>query len=117
MNQRTRVIPKPIRFINKQAKKCFEEDISPALELFSGELEDVIAYGLAPTISTDDLPGDTTELRKNGRPAFRCVYKILPDCILVVHAFKKTCKGPDKKNLATIDQRIKKLDPAQFLDF
>lgn len=117
MTRENRAIPKPIRCINKQAKKCFEEDIEGAKENFISELEDVIAYGLEPTISSDNLQGDTIELRKNGRPAFRCVYKVLPDCILVVHAFKKTCNGPDRKNLKTIEQRLKQLDPSQFVDF
>lgn len=117
MTKKNRVVPKPILFINKQAKKCFQEDIEAAQEIFAGELEDVIAFGLGPTISSDNLPGDTTELRKNGRPAYRCVYKILPSCILIIHAFKKTCKGPDKKNLKTIEQRLKALDPNQFVDY
>ena len=117
MTQPSRVVPKPIRFINKQAKKCFQSDIDKAVEIFASELEDVIAYGIAPTISSDNLPGDTTELRKNGSPAFRCVYKVLPDCILVIHAFKKTCQGPDKKNLATVAKRLRDLDPTQFQDF
>lgn len=117
MKKKARVEPKPIRFINKQAKKCFETDIDAAKEVFASELEDVIAYGLEPTISSDNLQGDTTELRKNGRPAYRCAYQVLPSCILIIHAFKKTCQGPDKKNLKTIEQRLKAIDPDQFVDF
>lgn len=116
MENRTRTVPKPIRYINKQAKKNFVQDIVPARGIFSGELEDVIAYGLNPTICSNPMPGNTTELKKNGRPAYRCVYLILTDCILVVHAFKKTAQGQDKKNLATVDQRLKAMDPSQFVD-
>lgn len=112
-----RKVPKPIKFCNKQTKKNFSEDLSAeSKEIFTAELEDVIAYGLTPTIASDTLPGTTIELKKNGRPAYRCVYKVLPDCILVVHAFKKTSSGPDKKNLHTLEQRLSNLDPAQFCD-
>lgn len=116
MPNRTRTEPKPIRFINKQAKKNFLEDVLPAREIFSTELEDVIAYGLGPTILNETLPGPTIELKKNGRPAYRCVYQILPDCILVVHAFTKTAQGQDKKNMTTVKQRLKAMDPSQFVD-
>lgn len=116
MTTRTRTVPKPIRYINKQAKKNFVEDINPARSLFSGELEDVIAYGFEPTIWSAPFIGETTELKKNGRPAYRCVYLILPDCVLVVHAFKKTAGGKDKKNSETVDQRLKAMDPNQFVD-
>lgn len=116
MQTRTRTQPKPIRFINKQAKKNFTEDIVPARDIFSSELEDVIAYGLEPSILYASLPGNTTELKKNGRPAYRCVYLVLEDCILIVHAFKKTAQGQDKKNLATVNLRLKAMDPSQFVD-
>jgi phage-related protein len=113
--KKAKASPKPVKFCNKQTKKSFSEDLSEeSREAFSSDLMDVIAYGLEPTIKSDTLPGGTIELRKNGRPAYRCVYKVLPDCILIVHAFKKTCNGPDKKNLHTLELRLSNLDPTQF---
>lgn len=106
--------PKPIRFANKQALKCFESLPKKIKLLFSSELEDVIAFGMSPTIDSEPLPGKTIELKKNGSPAYRCVYLVRKDEIVVLHAFKKTCEGPDKKNLDTLDQRLKHLDPSQF---
>ena len=115
MSKRERTQPKPILFINKQAKKNFTDDIDPARDAFSSELPDVIAYGLEPTSPHAPLPWKTTELKKNGRPAYRCVYQIRPDCILIVHAFKKTTEHQDKKNLATVDLRLKAIDTKRFV--
>jgi phage-related protein len=115
MPKAPRRTPKPICFANKQAKKAFEKSFPKSIKiLFSSELEDVIAYGLMPTIDSEPLPGGTIELKKNGSPAYRCVYKVLEDVIVIVHAFKKTAEGSDKKNLETLDQRVRHLDPEQF---
>lgn len=106
--------PKLIHFANKQSLKCFEGLPKSIKQLFSTELEDVIAYGLNPTIDSSPLPGKTTELKKNGSPAYRCVYVLHKEEIVILHAFKKTCEGPDRKNLNTVDQRLKNIDPDQF---
>lgn len=112
--KRNRHAPKPIRFANKQAQKCLLKLPRSVQESFISELEDVIAYGLEPTLDTSQLPGKTIELKINGSPAYRCVYQVRSDMILVLHAFRKTCEGPDKKNLETLDLRLRNLDPAQF---
>lgn len=115
MTRVPRRTPKPIRFANKQAEKAFEKSFPKSTNaLFSGELEGVIAYGLMPTIESEPLPGGVIELKKNGSPAYRCVYKVLEDVIVIVHAFKKTTNGSDKKNMETLEQRLRNLDPDQF---
>lgn len=112
--KRTRHAPKPVRFANKQALKSLQKLPRSAKEPFISDLEDVIAYGLEPTLETTPLPGKTIELKINGSPAYRCVYQVRSDMILVLHAFRKTCEGPDKKNLETLDLRLRNLDPEQF---
>lgn len=110
----SRRVPKPIRFANKQAEKAFGKFPKSIIALFSSELEGVIAYGLMPTIDSEPLPGGVIELKKNGSPAYRCVYKVQEDVIVIVHSFKKTANGPDKKNMETLELRLRNLDPDQF---
>jgi phage-related protein len=101
---------KPIYFSNKQSKKAFEAFPKKIREIFSNELETLIANGIHPLIKHDFLPGKTVELKVNGSPAYRCVYKVLDEFVVVLHSFVKTCEGPDKKNLKTLEQRLKTLN-------
>lgn len=105
---------KPIKFINKQSLKAFEELPVDIRHAFTHQLESLIAYGLHPTIPTDTLPGKVVELKVNGSPAHRCVYQVTDEAIIVVHSFPKTAQGRDKKNLKTIEARLKALDETQF---
>ena len=105
---------KPVKFSNKQSKKAFEELPDGPRKVFSGELDDVIAHGIHPTIPHDSLPGKVMELKVNGRPAYRCVYKVLDDLVIILHSFKKTTQGPDRKNLKTVETRLASLDSTQF---
>jgi phage-related protein len=108
-------LTKEVVFINSAARKAFEG--MPIAEKigFILQLETLIANGCPPLLDIDHLPNDTIELKMNGRPAFRCVYyNKLPDVVVVVHAFKKTTNGPDRKNLNTVALRIKAMDPKQF---
>ncbi len=105
---------KQIKFSNAQSKKAFEKLPKSVLILFAGELEDTIAYGNDPSILFSPLFDKVIELKKNGSPAYRCAYKVLEDCIVVLHSFKKTSEGPDKKNMNTVKERLNSLDPTQF---
>jgi phage-related protein len=105
---------KPIRFVNKASKKCFEKLPGQVKAVYLVELEDFVAMGLEPTIDSEPLPGQTIELKVNGSPAYRCVYKVLEDVIVILHSFKKTCQGPCKKNMKTLSHRLKKINPSQF---
>lgn len=112
--KKARKCAKKVVFSNKQSKKSFEKLPRKIKEIFAGELEDVIAYGISPTINHDSLPGKTVELKVNGSPAYRCVYKVQDDEVVILHSFKKTCEGPDKKSMSTLETRLNSLDSAQF---
>lgn len=105
---------KPIRFANKQSKRAFEALPKKVREIFSNELETLIANGLPPIIRHAFLPGKTVELKVNGSPAYRCVYKVLNNVVVVLHSFVKTCQGPDKKNLKTLEQRLTTLNSDEY---
>lgn len=103
---------KPVVFCNKQSKKAFQK--SPQIIPFSMQLEDMIAYGVPPTMLSAPLRWQTIELKVQGSPAYRCVYKVLDDVVVVLHTFTKTTEGQDKKNMKTVETRVKALDPDQF---
>jgi phage-related protein len=105
---------KIVKFSNAQSKKSFEKLPKKISESFSSELEDIVAYGLDPTIGWDSLGEKIIELKINGSPAYRCAYKVLDDVVIVLHSFIKTSEGPDKKNMKTLKSRLKSLDSAQF---
>jgi len=105
---------KPIYFANRQSKRAFEALPKKIREIFSNELESLIAHGLLPLMKHAFLPGKTVELKVNGSPAYRCVYKVLNNVVVVLHSFVKTCEGPDRKNLKTLEQRLKMLNSSEF---
>ncbi|EHD0094774.1 type II toxin-antitoxin system RelE/ParE family toxin [Vibrio vulnificus] len=67
--------------------------------------------GLQPTLSVKPVKGlgknvsGVLELRKNGKPAYRVVYKIKKDSIDVLHSFVKTSDKTDSKHIKTIKKR------------
>jgi len=106
---------KKVVFINSAAKKAFSDLLVTEKVGFAVQLETLIANGCSPTLAIDHLPNDAIELKMNGRPAYRCVYyNKLPDVVVIVHVFKKTTNGPDRKNLNTTALRMKAIDPTQF---
>lgn len=105
---------KPVKFSNTQSKKAFEKLPKSIQLIFDSELEHLIAYGIEPTIKFDQLFKKAVELKVNGSPAYRCAYKVLNDCIVVLHSFKKTCEGSDKKNMKTVKTRLNSLDSDLF---
>ncbi len=72
-----------------------------------------IQYGEEPRLPTRNLgsiaPG-VVELKKNGSPAFRCVYitKFM-ETVFVLHSFAKTTNGTDKPAMQLAKQRLKEL--------
>lgn len=90
----------------------FEKDLSrSAQEKFAVDL-DMIMNGLQPLSSSKPLNGlgkGVLELKKNGRPAYRCVYVIKNQTVYVLHAFSKTANGTPKSNETTIKQRYKSI--------
>ncbi|GAB6139826.1 hypothetical protein JCM14076_05550 [Methylosoma difficile] len=58
----------------------------------------------------DSVGAGVIELRKNGSPAFRCVYVAkYEDTVVVLHAFAKTTNGVDRQALKVAEQRLKEL--------
>lgn len=50
------------------------------------------------------------ELKKNGSPAFRCLYVAkYQDTVIVLHAFAKTTNGSDQPAMAVAKQRLKEI--------
>jgi phage-related protein len=73
---------------------------------------DAISEGMEPYSKTKQMQGlehGVIELIKNGKPAYRLVYKICTDKIHVLHAFSKTSNGTDSKHIDTIKARLKSL--------
>lgn len=105
---------KRVVFSNKASKKAFQKLPDKARHPFSSELNDVIAYGVHPTILNETLFQKVVELKVNGSPAFRCAYVVKDDVVVVLHSFAKTSEGPDRQNLDTVKKRLSKLDRTQF---
>lgn len=57
--------------------------------------------------SLQGLGQGVKEIRKNGRPAYRCVYTIKNGKVHVLHVFVKSSDGTDSKHEKTIKQRYK----------
>jgi len=58
----------------------------------------------------DSIGAGVIELRKNGSPAFRCIYVAkYQDAVVVLHAFAKTTNGVDRQAMKVAEQRLKEL--------
>lgn len=55
------------------------------------------------------MPIATSELKKNGKPAYRLVYCFHNGKIFVVNAFKKTTNGSDTHQMDTVRKRLTEL--------
>lgn len=94
--------------VKKDLKKLPERFIIQVLE----SLENV-RHGMDPGMKFEHLdacgPG-VIELKKNGSPAYRCVYYTkVPGKVIVLYAGAKTATGRDKKLLETVADRLKTL--------
>jgi phage-related protein len=103
---------KKFAFVNDAAEKeyhAFPENIQ---DEFGKDLRR-IQYGEFPKLtieSLDSVGQGVIELKKNGSPAFRCVYvtKYL-DTVIVLHSFTKTTNGVDRQAMKVVKQRLKDL--------
>lgn len=78
-------------------------------EQFIQDIE-MLKVGQKPLSSTKRMKGlghGVTELRRNGRPAFRCVYVEKDNVIYILYAFKKTSDGTQKHHEEKIKSRFK----------
>ncbi len=68
-----------------------------------------LSYGLTPSNikPLHGLGSGVKEIRKNGKPAYRCVYAIKKGVVHILHVFVKTSAGTDSKHEKTIKLRFK----------
>lgn len=105
---------KSVDFISKQSLKDFRL-LPKKIQIQFAQALERISYGLESTILIAHLGEGLIELKINGKPAYRCVYyNKLPEKVIVVHSFKKTTNGPDRKNVDVAKDRLKNLDTANF---
>ncbi|MGZ8221542.1 MAG: type II toxin-antitoxin system RelE/ParE family toxin [Methylobacter sp.] len=58
----------------------------------------------------DNIGIGVIELRKNGSPAFRCIYVAkYQDAVVVLHAFAKTTNEVNRQTMKVAEQRLKEL--------
>ncbi|MFD2640799.1 type II toxin-antitoxin system RelE/ParE family toxin [Pseudomonas japonica] len=73
----------------------------------------LIAHNQAPTCQVthlNDIGNGVTELKINGRPAFRCIFYTKEDGkVYVLHATEKTTNGSDRQLKNVVAQRYKQL--------
>jgi phage-related protein len=103
---------KKFAFVSEAAEKEYKDLPDKIQDEFGKDLRR-IQYGEEPRLSVthlDSVGQGVIELRKNGSPAFRCVYvaKYL-NTVFVLHSFRKTTNGVDKQAMKTAEQRFKEL--------
>ena len=103
---------KKFAFVNDAAEREYKNLPDTVQDEFGKDLR-LIQYGKDPRLPITHLKsvGDgVIELKKNGSPAFRCVYvaKYL-DTVIVLHSFTKTTNGVDQQAMKVAEQRLKEL--------
>ncbi|CTT23456.1 TPA: type II toxin-antitoxin system RelE/ParE family toxin [Escherichia coli] len=100
-------------FFVGSADKEFESDLSQAAQEKFATVFTMMIAGLKPPLSDskplNGLGKGVYELRKNGRPAYRCVYVVKDGTLYVLHAFSKTSGGTPKSHEETIKKRYKSI--------
>jgi phage-related protein len=98
-----------LQFVGGAQKEFATLGSRTAQESFSIDIE-MLMDNLRPLSSTKALNGlgkGVVELRRNGRPAYRCVYVVREGTIYVLHVFSKTSDGTQKAREETIKKRFK----------
>ena len=103
---------KKFAFVSDAAEKEYKDLPEKIQDEFGKDLRR-IQFGESPILPItylDSIGQGVIELKKNGRPAFRCVYvtKYL-DAVIVLHAFTKTTNGVDRQAMKVAEQRLKDL--------
>ncbi|MGL5729107.1 MAG: type II toxin-antitoxin system RelE/ParE family toxin [Plesiomonas sp.] len=98
--------------VNAQALKALCS-LPEAVKVAFVHALDAIYYGVDSGMPITHLkaigPG-VVELKINGSPAYRCVYRSkAPGQVDLLHAFVKTSEGSDRKNMETTALRYKSL--------
>jgi phage-related protein len=103
---------KKLGFVSDAAEKEYKDLPAEIQDEFGKDLRK-IQFGQTPILPInylDSVGQGVIELKKNGRPAYRCVYvtKYL-DTVFVLHAFTKTTNGVDRQAMKVAEQRLKDL--------
>ncbi|EHR8838297.1 type II toxin-antitoxin system RelE/ParE family toxin [Shigella flexneri] len=103
---------KQFAFVNDAAEREYRDLPEDVQDMFGKDLR-LIQYGQDPKLPIDFLDSigiGVIELKINGSPAFRCTYvaKYL-DTVVVLHSFKKTTNGVDRKAKKVAETRLKEL--------
>ncbi len=106
------MIAKKFAFVSAAAEREFYDLPLKMQERFLLDLT-AIAMGSRPFSSFESLktvgPG-VIELKKNGSPAYRCVYVAKYNgTVYVLHSFTKTTNGVDRKAMSTIASRYSEI--------
>ncbi|MFB4359942.1 type II toxin-antitoxin system RelE/ParE family toxin [Pantoea sp. BS_8] len=104
---------KKFAFINEAAEreyKALPEDVQDA---FGKDLRR-IQYGQLPELLIGVMDsidsGGVYELKINGSPAYRCIHTSrYLDTVVVLHSFKKTTNGVDRKAQNVTEKRYREL--------
>lgn len=103
---------KKFAFVNDAAEKEYKDLPDKIQDEFGKDLRRIQfdEEPKLPVTHLDNIGAGVIELRKNGSPAFRCIYvaKYL-DTIVVLHAFVKTTNGTDRQAMKVAEQRLKEL--------
>lgn len=104
--------PKKFAFINDAAEREYKDLPDKIQDEFGKDLRR-IQYDEEPKLPIahlDSVGAGVIELRKNGSPAFRCIYVAkYQDAVIVLHAFAKTTNGVDRQAMKVAEQRLKEL--------
>lgn len=105
-------VNKKFAFVNDAAEREYKDLPEKIKNEFGKDLRR-IQVGEEPRLSVthlDNVGQGVIELKKNGSPAFRCVYvaKYL-DTVFVLHSFAKTTNGVDRQAIKVAEQRLKEL--------
>jgi phage-related protein len=104
-------VNKKFAFVSDAAEKEYK-DLPHDIQTEFGKDLRRIQVGEIPRLPVAhlDVGQGVIELKKNGSPAFRCVYvaKYL-DTVFVLHSFSKTTNGVDRQAMKVVEQRLKEL--------
>lgn len=111
MKKEKKFVNKKFAFVSDAAEKEYK-DLPHDIQTEFGKDLRRIQVGEIPRLPVAhlDVGQGVIELKKNGSPAFRCVYvaKYL-DTVFVLHSFSKTTNGVDRQAMKVVEQRLKEL--------
>jgi phage-related protein len=99
-------------FVNDAAEKEYKKLPDKIQDEFGKDLR-LLQFNEPPKLPIthlDSIGHGVIELKKNGSPAYRCIYvaKYL-DTLFVLHSFVKTTNGVDRQAMKVAEQRHKEL--------